>query len=158
MSDSFHIRLMQPDDLPSWAAMRGRLWPEESEADHIAAILRLLASDTAWGFIAETSEREAAGFAELALRPYANGCDSQPVPFLEGIWVEARFRRRGIGRGLLAYVTEFLLACSYEEIGSDTPLDNIGSQAAHRAWGFSETERVVYFRKRLNPRPPSSAD
>lgn len=28
-------------------------------------------------------------------------------------------------------------------------LVNQASQAAHRAWGFSETERVVYFRKTL---------
>jgi aminoglycoside 6'-N-acetyltransferase I len=36
------------------------------------------------------------------------------------------------------------------EFASDALLDNSGSLAAHAACGFEETERVVYFRKRLD--------
>jgi aminoglycoside 6'-N-acetyltransferase I len=86
----------------------------------------------------------------LALRKYANGCDSRPVPFLEGIWVDAAFRRRGIGARLIEHIEAFVAARGFREVGSDTPLDNRASQAAHRAWGFCETERVVYFRKLLS--------
>ncbi len=35
------------------------------------------------------------------------------------------------------------------ELASDALLDNSVSHAAHKAIGFEETERVVYFRKRL---------
>lgn len=35
------------------------------------------------------------------------------------------------------------------ELGSDTWLHDLPSQQAHGAWGFEETERVVYFRKKL---------
>ncbi|HLH11371.1 MAG TPA: aminoglycoside 6'-N-acetyltransferase [Methylovirgula sp.] len=140
---------MTKKDRPAWARMRAALWPEESAETHAATIDQLLASAAAWSFIAE-SETRALGFAELALREYANGCESQPVPFLEGIFVEAAFRRQGIGALLIAEIERFCLARGWREIGSDTQIDNLGSQAAHRGWGFCETERVVYFRKILS--------
>jgi aminoglycoside 6'-N-acetyltransferase I len=90
------------------------------------------------------------GFAEVALRPYANGCDSQPVAFLEGIWVAEPERGRGVGAALIRHIEAFLLARGYRELGSDTPLTNLTSQNAHRRWGFTETERVLYFRKLLD--------
>ena len=45
-----------------------------------------------------------------------------------------------------------LVERGFRELGSDTYIDNRQSQAAHLAWGFSETERVVYFLKILGPR------
>ena len=89
---------------------------------------------------------------QLAIRDYANGCASRPVPFLEGIWVKAPFRRQGIGTRLISHIEAFLTARGFREIGSDTELENHASQSAHRGWGFSETERVVYFRKLLTTR------
>ncbi|HEV7577554.1 MAG TPA: hypothetical protein VGO85_16095 [Caldimonas sp.] len=32
-------------------------------------------------------------------------------------------------------------------LASDTPIDNAASEAAHRALGFAESERVVFFAK-----------
>lgn len=59
--------------------MRAALWPEESAAAHAAA---LLTDRDRASFVAETAEGKAIGFAELAVRKYASGCDSQPVPFI----------------------------------------------------------------------------
>lgn len=142
------IREMQACDRAAWAQMRTALWPEETEAAHAEMIESLLRSEDAWGFMAEI-DGAPAGFAELAIRDYANGCDIAPVPFLEGIWVSTTWRRQGIGARLIAHIEAFVRARGFCEIGSDTPIDNCASQAAHRSWGFSETERVVYFRKRL---------
>lgn len=143
------IREMTENDAASWIAMRRALWPEGSAEAHAEAAAVTLRSSSAWAFIAETGEGIAAGFAELALRAYANGCDSQPVPFLEGIWVAPEFRRQGVGRALIAHVQSFVVARGFREIGSDTEIINQISQEAHAAWGFTETERVVYFRKLL---------
>jgi aminoglycoside 6'-N-acetyltransferase I len=142
------IREARAADRAAWAAMRALLWPEEDEAAHARGIDAVLARSNAWGFIAE-ADGAAIGFAEVAIRPYANGCDSAPVAFLEGIWVVEPERRRGIGARLIAHIEAFLLARGFRELGSDTPLDNLVSQDAHRRWGFAETERVVYFRKPL---------
>jgi aminoglycoside 6'-N-acetyltransferase I len=146
----FLIREMEARDCAAWTKMRAALWPDASEQLHAAEIETFLVGSDAWSFIAETTEGEPAGFAEVALRPYANGCESRPVPFLEGIWVEAQFRRQRLGAQLMAHIETFLAARGFREIGSDALIDNRVSHAAHRAWGYSETERVVYFRKVLN--------
>jgi aminoglycoside 6'-N-acetyltransferase I len=146
---TFIVRAMAARDRAAWARMRGALWPDEGLQAHDEAIEEILRSADAWGFVAETPDGTAVGFAELALRKYANGCDARPVPFLEGIWVEAPFRRQGIGARLMEHIAAFAAAGGFHEIGSDTPIDNRAAQVAHLAWGFSETERVVYFRKLL---------
>lgn len=149
MTAAVTIREITEADGASWIAMRRALWPEGSAEAHAEAAAITLRSATTWAFIAETGEGASAGFAELALRAYANGCDSQPVPFLEGIWVAPAFRRQGVGRALIAHVQTFVMARGFREIGSDTEITNRISQDAHAAWGFTETERVVYFRKLL---------
>ena len=143
------IRKMETGDCAAWAKMRAELWPDETAQVHAIEIETLVARADVWNFIAETAEGESAGFAEVALRPYANGCDTRPVPFLEGIWIEPRFRRQRLGAHLMAHIETFLVARGFREIGSDALIDNRVSHAAHLGWGFSETERVVYFRKAL---------
>lgn len=146
---AYSVRLMSEADRAPWAAMRARLWPSVAAPRHRDEIDAMLASDRAWGFVAEDIDGEPAGFAEVAVRDDANRCDSRPVAVLEGIWVASPYRRQGIGRALLAFIAAFLRARGHVELGSDTELDNRAAQAAHRGWGFAETERVVYFRKEL---------
>jgi aminoglycoside 6'-N-acetyltransferase I len=142
------IRPLNEADREMWAQFRHALWPEAGPERHGTDLARLLASGDYWGFVA-IKDGEAAGFAEVAIRKYANGCESQPVPFLEGIWVAPHARRQGIGRRLVAHVEGFVKSLGFAEIGSDALIDNRASHAAHRAWGFAETERVVYFHKIL---------
>jgi aminoglycoside 6'-N-acetyltransferase I len=142
------FRPLDENDRAHWAAMRHALWPDGSLEEHGKDIGRVLAGGDYWGFVAML-EGQAVGFAEIAIRKYANGCESMPVPFLEGIWVNPQHRRRGISRSLVAHVEEFVRARGFREIGSDALLDNRASHAAHAGWGFAETERVVYFRKVL---------
>lgn len=145
----FIIRKMGVVDRAAWSEVRAALWPEQTSQAHADAIDRLLADGETWGFVAQAPDGTVMGFAEIAIRKYANGCESAPVPFLEGIWVKAQFRRRGIGARLIEHAESFVKARGFREIGSDTDIANLISQAAHVAWGFSETERVVYFRKLL---------
>jgi aminoglycoside 6'-N-acetyltransferase I len=148
---SFNVRKMDASDCAAWIDMRSGLWPDESPSMHARSVEAILAGDDAWGFIAESIDGTPAAFAEVSIRKYANGCDSQPVPFLEGIFVRPQFRRQGAGARLIAHMEAFLTARGFNELGSDALIDNHDSHAAHRGWGFSETERVVYFRKVLNP-------
>ena len=141
---------MNAADRGAWALMRRALWPEESAQAHGEWIDVILRGGEAWGFLAETGDGAPAGFAEVAIRKYANGCESMPVPFLEGIWVRDDLRRQGIGQALISHVAAFLAARGFIEFGSDSQIDNSVAHASHRGWGFSETERVVYFRKSLS--------
>jgi aminoglycoside 6'-N-acetyltransferase I len=146
---NFNVKKMDAADRVVWMDMRGGLWPDDPPSDHLCSIEAILSGDDAWGFLAESVDGTPAAFAEIAIRRYANGCDSQPVPFLEGIFVRPEFRRQGAGGCLICHIEAFVMARGFNELGSDALIDNHESHAAHRGWGFAETERVVYFRKVL---------
>jgi aminoglycoside 6'-N-acetyltransferase I len=143
------IRELTSADRAAWCRMRISLWPDETARGHHAAIDKILDAKDAWGFIAEATDNEPLGFAEISVRKAANGCESQPVPFLEGIWVEPRSRRRRVGSRLIGHIEAFLTARGFRELGSDSLIENQAAHEAHACWGFFETERVVYFRKPL---------
>lgn len=90
-----------------------------------------------------------AGFAEVGSRPYADGCDTRPVAYLEGWYVDADIRRQGIGAALVRAAEEWAREQGYREFASDALLENLESQRAHEAMGFAEVERAVRYRKAL---------
>jgi aminoglycoside 6'-N-acetyltransferase I len=100
--------------------------------------------------MALNTEGKPSGFAEATLRTdYVNGCETSPVAFLEGIYVESWARRQGVARELVAEVERWALGLGCREFASDALLENEASHRMHRGLGFVETERVVYFRKDL---------
>jgi len=88
-----------------------------------------------------------AGFIELCLRNRAEGCDTSPVPYIEGIYVEAEHRRSGIGRALVVAAELWAKQRGHTEMASDARIENDTSLAAHKAYGFAVVERIICFRK-----------
>ena len=143
------IRKTQAADSKKWAETRFKLWDSLSVDEHLGDISEILRSERRLGYLAQLADRKPAGFAEVSIRAYANGCTAQPVPFLEGIWVDAQHRRQGIGRALVAKITSDLLVQGFHGLCSDAGIRNRRLHQAHENSGFSETDRVVYFRKPL---------
>jgi len=127
--------------------MRALLWPDENPEELAAELDKFRADPTQVAFVAERDDGRLCGFAEASVRRYANSNDESPCAFLEGWWVDEDVRRAGVGRALVAAVEDWARAQGFTELGSDALLDNTPSHAAHRALGFEERERVVYFRK-----------
>lgn len=148
MTLAFAIRDMGPDDRSVWCGMYRAIYPDETDAALLAEIDRILAAPNRAGIIAER-EGETLGFAEFALRDYANGCHSKPVPFLEGIWVAPDHRETGVAKALVRHLEDRARAAGYREMGSDVLLGNQPSLDFHHRLGFEETERVVFLRKDL---------
>ncbi|MEQ8993378.1 MAG: GNAT family N-acetyltransferase [Pseudomonadales bacterium] len=71
------------------------------------------------------------------------------MAFLEGIFVAPDARRRSIARALVAAVGHWARRRGMVELASDADIANTVSHTTHRALGFQETERVVFFRKPL---------
>ncbi|MDF7773976.1 GNAT family N-acetyltransferase [Sphingomonas sp. AOB5] len=136
-----------PADLDHWTAMREALWPDEDGLRGGAEAM--LANPDMLALIVHADGKPVA-FAEAALRrDYVNGCDTSPVAFLEGIYVEPEHRRSGVAQALANAAAEWGRAKGCTEFASDILADNHESHVFHTAIGFEETERVIYFRRVL---------
>ncbi len=144
------IRRAQAADLDAWAALRADLWPDGSAAEHRAEAADMLDNGALANFVAEAPDGTVTGFAEAALRnDYVNGCETSPVAFVEGIYVAPEHRKADVARALCEAIAAWGREQGCTELASDALEDNVQSHDFHRAIGFEETERVVYFRKAL---------
>ena len=136
-----------PNDRSEWLRMRTVLWPD----DHAVEVDRYLSGG--YPNMAVVVFPRAGGglaaFAEWALRPFAEGCDTSPVGYLEGIWVDEDSRRAGRAGSLVALGREWCRSRGCAEVASDCAIDNEASRQFHLAAGFAEAGRVVCFRATL---------
>lgn len=130
--------------------MRCALWPEDTPEGHQSGMAAWLARSDAVVIVAERLDGTGlAGFAEVGSRSHADGCDTSPVAYLEGWYVDEDARRRGVGKALIRAAEEWARQQGYREFASDARLDDTTSHLAHRALGFIEVERAVLYRKLL---------
>jgi len=143
------VRLFREADFPRWIALRAELWPEEAPAGLEAQGRTALAAEPPLTIFVAEEGGSVVGFLELGFRAYAEGCTSSPVPYVEGWYVGADWRRRGIGGALMRAAEEWSRSRGFPELASDTLADNRLSRTAHEALGFEEMETLVVFRKAL---------
>lgn len=145
------IRPAREADRSSWERMRESLWPSRP-GRHARDIDRFFAGEAREPLevlLAFDDRGEAVGFLELSIRPYAEGCVTDRVAFVEGWYVEPTARGRGNGAALVAAAESWARSQGCVELGSDAEADDLASAAAHRAVGFEETGVVRCFRKAL---------
>ncbi len=143
-----HIREMGPRDADAWRERRGRLWSEDLNTD-VDDFLAGRGHAVVAAFVLDRGDGEVGGFIELSRRSYAEGCDTAPVPYIEGWYVDTDLRRAGVGRRLVERAEEWARQNGHSEIASDCELMNRVSQVAHTRLGFEEVDRIVCFRKKL---------
>jgi aminoglycoside 6'-N-acetyltransferase I len=139
----------------TWLRMRCELWPEGSTHEHRLEIDRYFAGERRHlqaVLFAHDTDGCAVGFAELNIRPYAEGCSTDRVAFLEGWYVAAGARGRGFGAALVAEAERWARERGCTEFASDVVAGNTASAAAHRALGFDQVGTIICFRKDLEPR------
>jgi aminoglycoside 6'-N-acetyltransferase I len=144
---------IEAHDVDAWAAMRASLWPD-ADAGELAREARAFVAGSAErmldaAFLAVDDHAGPIGFLELSLRDFSDGCDSMPVPHVEGWYVEPAARGVGVGRALVRAAEDWARSRGYKELASDTDVGNDGSQRAHQGCGFVEVERLIKFRKLL---------
>jgi aminoglycoside 6'-N-acetyltransferase I len=167
------IRRVEPDDWSEWLRMRVALWPDcpvEKQAQEMTELASLsprtggeervateVVFKTAEGqgkgppvFVAERAAGQLGGFIELSLRKYADGCNTSPVGYIEGWYVDPEMRRQGVGAALVRAGEAWARLQGCTEMASDCLLDNEISFRAHLAVGYEEAERLIHFCKRLS--------
>lgn len=143
------MRFAPPVDAedPEWLSLRCELWPDGPVSEHRSDMCDVLARGHRV-LLAVADDGSTIGFVEASKRvDYVNGTNSSPVVFLEGLYVEPASRRKGVARALVAEVVRWAEDEGCSEIASDSPVENVAAHAMHRALGFEEMERVVYFRR-----------
>ncbi len=147
------VRPVQKGEGGAWAALREWLWPDADKAELVKEAEPFLdglkVPTIAAVFLAEEKTLPL-GFLELAVRPFSDGCESRPVPHVEGWYVEPRARGRGVGRALMQAAESWAMQHGFTELASDSDVRNEGSLQAHFRCGFFEMERLVKFRKLLS--------
>jgi aminoglycoside 6'-N-acetyltransferase I len=149
------VRPAVPTDLEPLADLLHALWPESAREEHRQELAAILAGQNPSTlplihFVAETEDHKLAGFLEAGLRSHADCCDpSHPVGYIEGWFVDDRYRRHGIGRQLLAAAEDWARSQGCREMASDALLDNPLSHRAHEALGYEPVARSILYRKPL---------
>ncbi|MBQ8313338.1 MAG: GNAT family N-acetyltransferase [Clostridia bacterium] len=142
------IRKATPADSRTLAQLASQMW-DASPAELEPEFAQLTASDEAACFLAYEGS-EPIGFAQCQLRhDYVEGCETSPVGFLEGVYVQPEHHRKGIARHLVAACEDWARGVGCTEFGSDCEIDNTDSLAFHLAIGFEEAGRTIWFNKKL---------
>ncbi|HEX7939799.1 MAG TPA: aminoglycoside 6'-N-acetyltransferase [Gemmatimonadaceae bacterium] len=144
------MRPVVPADAAAWIAMRRALWPDD---ETVGAEAQKYFDGTVRGLLhvlfAVDGAGRALGFAELNIRAYAEGAESERVAYLEGWYVVDDARRTGVGAALIRAAEDWGRAQGCTEFASDALLENEVSARAHTALGFREVERIRCFIKRI---------
>ncbi len=144
-----NVRVRTPADDPEWMRLRSLLWPAVEPAVHGLEMRHWLERMDTVVFVVPREQGGLCGFAEVGSRSIAEGCDTTPVAYLEGWYVEEDVRRNGLGRALIAAAEQWARDHGYRELASDAEIANVSSQTAHTALGFSEVSRAVSYVKAL---------
>ena len=142
------IRKAIPTDSMTLAVLASKMW-EHPAAELEPGFAELTTSTEAACFLAFVDGLPV-GFAQCQLRhDYVEGCDTSPVGFLEGIYVDGTHRHGGIAKALLSACEDWARSVGCSEFASDCELDNHVSLEWHLKAGFQEMGRTIWFAKKL---------
>ena len=136
-------------DAMTAAQLAVQLWPHHTVAEMTAEFEETLPKQDTAVFLLSADEH-AVGFAQCSLRhDYVEGTSTSPVGYLEGIFVDVSYRKRGYANVLLAACKAWAKEQDCAEFASDCELHNTDSFRFHLNVGFEEANRVICFTKAL---------
>lgn len=127
------------------------LWPNERKEQIVKGMRTSLSSEDHAVFVC-MEDGTYAGYTDISLRrDYVPGVTAFPVGYVEGIYVRPAYRRRGVASRLILLGEGWAVGKGCRQMASDTWLWNTLSQEFHTRIGFHETERDVFYVKRIDP-------
>lgn len=147
---NFTVRPLRESDLSEWLRLRSLLWDEIPVNDHKDEMLDIIDHpETQFVAVAEAEPNRLIGFLEASIRTHVEDCETDHVGYLEGWFVEPRYRQIGVGRELVRSAERWARKAGCTEMASDAEIDNAVSLSAHLKLGYDETSRLVHLRKEL---------
>ena len=143
------IRKATVSDAEDIAKLAIQMWESHTVGELAEEFADLLANEEAAVFLC-CEDDIAVGFAQCQLRhDYVEGTDSSPVGYLEGVFVETQYRKRGFGKALVDACENWAKEQGCTEFASDCELENTQSLAFHLRSGFQEVNRVICFVRKI---------
>ena len=136
------IKLIEKADLQIWANMCADVYPDTS-AEEMLIEFQEGELPYEYGYY---RDEQLVGFVSLSIRnDYVEGTSSNPVGYIEGIYVSEPYRKEGIARELIEFARHWSIERGCREMASDCLLENANSLAFHTSVGFKEAERIIHF-------------
>ena len=135
-------------DIPGWLQLRVKLWPPTADDDFPKEIMRILQADDHHAFLFLDGST-CVGFIEMSIRKFADGCVTDNVAYVEGIYVEPQYRQQQIASQLLKAGEQWAKEKGCTEMASDAEIENNPCIAFHLKAGFNEVVRPVLFARKL---------
>ncbi|MDN3669063.1 GNAT family N-acetyltransferase [Echinicola jeungdonensis] len=137
-------------DFDQLLKMSQKLWKDFDKAQLENLLKQTTQSEKYNILIAKDPKGKCVGFSIFSIRTdYVEGAEKSPTGYLEGIFVEAEFRKMGMAKEFLRIGEFWCKEKGCTQIGSDTWLNDKESREFHKRVGFWEEEEVVHFLKNL---------
>ena len=91
-------------------------------------------------------------------REYVNGANDGLKGYLEAIYVLPEYRKNKIASELVAILERWAAQQGCKEMASDCLIANTDSYNFHLRIGYEETERCIFFLKKLEPKEIEAED
>lgn len=141
------------DHLPSWLALRRRLWPDPDQR-HLQEMQEILASPSMIAFLLFDDGAQPIGFIEGAIYRTV----SQQYGYVEGWYVLPERRGQGWGGHLLSALEQWILHQTISLVLSDTVPDTYPLSArAHERNGFKELMTIQVFVKQADAKASAAS-
>lgn len=141
------IRKACKEDALVLAQMATKIWDNDS-IEELEKEFDEFVDDTNMASFIKYLDGKAIGFANASIRyDYVEGCESSPIGYLEGVYIDDNYRNNNYARQLVEACENWAKSFGIKEFASDCELSNLDSLAFHLAIGFSEANRIICFKK-----------
>ncbi len=148
MKSQITYRAAEEVDFPALLKMGEQLWTKIKKDELATHLHNACNAENKKVILAFTPEEEAAGFSVFSIRTdYVEGATTSPTGYLEGIFIEADFRKMGIAKNFIQQGEVWCKEKGCTQLGSDTWLTATESRKFHKRMGFREEDELVHFLK-----------
>lgn len=148
--NDFQFHDAEEKDLDDWLLLASKLLKDTSEVELRKDYHLMMASAKYRNILVRTNQL-CIGYIDISIRSeYVEGATSSPAGYIEGIYIEDAYRKKGIARVLMEKAEAWFLENGCKEVGSDTWDWNKDSQEFHKKLGFKEEDVLVHFIKTID--------
>jgi len=151
MDENISIAEYSDADFHGLVRMSQRLFKDYEEPELVKLLNHVQNTGNYKIWLAKQGNERYVGFAVFSIRTdHVEGSDSFLTGYIESIYIEPDFRKKGVSRTIVQKGEEWCKSKGCKFIGSDTWLNDTNSRNFHKKLGFKEEEELVHFIKRLN--------